>query len=332
MYEQIIYFGAPGTGKSFLIDQKLRENSILPAKIFRVVIHPEYSYSDFVGQLIPTNLQRDNGKNELTFTFKEGPFTRALIEAYKDLSKDVYLIIEELSRGNAAAIFGDLFQLLDRNEHFESRYSINNKEIADRLTTEIGDNIKLPSNFNILCTVNTTDQNVFPLDTAFKRRFEWEYVSTKPIIQEETNETDYNKNNPIIFLFKQDELIKSNWLTFYMGLNRFIINKMRKNEDRQVGQFFLEFKDNLIKNSLFDDAEVQQKTKLRINKIIKNKLLLYLWQDVQGCYSINSNNSLFNNNIKSFEELYDKYDKMQVFSNEFFEEFEKIKYNDPSFE
>ena len=326
MYEQKIYFGAPGTGKSYLINKKLSDEGISPDKIFRVVIHPEFTYSDFIGQLLP---QTNSGENKITFSFKEGPFTRALIEAYKDTSKPVYLIIEELSRGNVAAIFGDIFQLLDRNKHFESRYPINNKNIADKIITLNGDNIILPSNFNILCTVNTNDQNVFPMDTAFKRRFEWEYVATEPI-KSDDNTFNVNKNNPRIFLTTDTGEQQTNWLSFYTKLNEFIIKEMGKNEDRQLGQFFIEFDEELIKQTYSTVEDTQKIAKTKINAIIKNKLLLYLWQDVQGCYISNTQNNLFNKEISTYGELYKKYGNEKVFSDEFCAKYSNI-YDDANF-
>ena len=333
MYEQKIYFGAPGTGKSYLIDKKLTDECISKDKIFRVVIHPEYTYSDFIGQLLPENIKTDSGEEKVNFVFKEGPFTRALMEAYNDLSQDVYLIIEELSRGNTAGIFGDIFQLLDRDKHFESRYPINNKNIADKIPTLVGDDIKLPSNFNILCTVNTNDQNVFPMDTAFKRRFEWEYVSTAPVKIEESEQIDLNINNPkIILINKSQNKIETNWLSFYTQLNDFIVKKMGKNEDRQLGQFFLEFNEALIKKSYSEEQTEKLTAQNEINKIIKNKLLLYLWQDVQNCSISNTDKNLFDRKINSFEELYEIYGKEKVFSDEFFAEYKNNLYNNADFE
>lgn len=320
MYEQKIYFGAPGTGKSFIIDKHLRDENVPEHKVFRVVIHPEYSYSDFVGQLLPINTLSENGENKINFKFQTGPFTRALAEAYSDYSQNVYLVIEELSRGNAAAIFGDIFQLLDRNEHFESRYTINNKNIAGEIISLTGDDIKLPSNFNILCTVNMNDQNVYPMDTAFKRRFEWEYVSSKPVKKFGSNTADEKLNNPRIYIDNGTEKIKTNWISFYTTLNAFItdkINGLGKNEDRQVGQFFLEFNNEVAQLSYSNDEEKRNSAKTKIDMLVKNKLLLYLWQDVQSCGLAGNRNNLFNKNINSYDDLYEKYGKEQVFSDIF---------------
>lgn len=323
MHEQIIYFGAPGTGKSFLIKDKL--SSVKDEKIFRVTIHPEYMYSDFVGQVLPVSLPTGGTK----FDFKEGPFTRALMEAYSNSAEDVYLVLEELSRGNVAAIFGDIFQLLDRDSHFESRYPIRNKDIADKIPTLLTDEVKLPSNFNILCTVNMNDQNVFPMDTAFKRRFEWEYISTAPVNDQVTGTRDTHLNNPEVRIavdaVRANDLITT-WQSFYSALNEFITDKdkgLGKKEDKQVGQFFIEFKDSDITDSHSTTSSVKDAAAARINKDIKNKLLMYLWQDVQGTSALRGSTTLFDSKISSYDSLYNLYGMDKVFSDTFINDFLK---------
>jgi hypothetical protein len=311
MYKQTIYYGAPGTGKSHIIQEMLvSENS---QNIFRVTIHPEFSYSDFIGQLLPTS----NSDGSIKFVFKEGPFTLALKRAYSDSSINVYLVLEELSRGNVAAIFGDIFQLLDRDNHFKSIYPIRNKNIADSISQIIGDEIKLPSNFNILCTVNTNDQSVYPMDTAFKRRFSWQYISSAPA--SDVNGVVLNAlNNPkIVIDLDNNERLETTWLSFYTSLNHFITDKtsgLGRNEDKQLGQFFLQFKSDLILDSFSSDETKSNDSLKIINDIIKNKLLLFLWQDVQGSYTINGK-SLFSPNIRSFDDLYSKYGTEKVFND-----------------
>ena len=317
MHEQLILFGAPGTGKSNEIKERL--STYGSDKIFRVTIHPEYLYTDFVGQLLP-----DTSPGATTsFTFKEGPFTQALMEAYSDTSKEVILVLEELSRGNVSAIFGDIFQLLDRDEHFESRFPIRNKNIADKIPTLPTDEIKLPSNFSIMCTVNMNDQNVFPMDTAFKRRFDWEYISTDPAIDRATGLRDSHLNNPKISIAVDDNRahdLVTTWQSFYMALNSFITDKtkgMGKKEDKQVGQFFISFGDTLVTDSHSVVVATAARAKDKIDKIIKNKLLNYLWQDVQGLNSMKSSACLFDRSISSYEELYKNYGVNKVFSDEF---------------
>lgn len=328
MYRQEVYYGAPGTGKSFSVDKILE--TVDSAKKFRVTIHPEYTYSDFIGQLLPNASE----VHPVEFKFKTGPFTDALKEAYADASQEVFLIIEELSRGNAAAIFGDIFQLLDRDQLGISKYPIRNKDIADEIPTLLTDEIRLPSNFNILCTVNTNDQNVYPMDTAFKRRFDWKYVSTSPALNEDGTGRDKTLNNPKLFI-NADPVIETNWQSFYMALNSFITDKnngLGKDEDKQVGQFFIDFPAALISASHSEDDAVKSPAIIKINDIIKNKLLQYLWQDVQGSSSFGTTISLFDSTISSFEKLYTNYETNKVFSDAFIERFLRPNCNEYSFE
>ena len=321
MYDQLILFGAPGTGKSYEIKERLA--SYPDDKKFRVTIHPEFLYTDFIGQLLPDTAPGAPS----TFTFKEGPFTRALMEAYADSSKEVFLILEELSRGNVAAIFGDIFQLLDRDTHFVSRYPIRNKDIADKIPTLTTDEIKLPSNFNIICTVNTNDQSVYPMDTAFKRRFNWEYVSIEPVKDKTTGNRNTQLNNPRMRIAvdsnRGNDLITT-WQSFYMALNSFITDRnagLGKKEDKQVGQFFLSFSKSLITDSHSYNQTVSDSADKKINQNIKNKLLLYLWQDIHGASLNSTGKSLFTNDITSFGVLYDRYGNEKVFSDDFINNF-----------
>lgn len=321
MHEQLILFGAPGTGKSYAIKERLA--SYGDDKKFRVTIHPEFLYTDFVGQLLPDTTPGAAS----SFMFKEGPFTQALMEAYADRSKEVFLILEELSRGNVAAIFGDVFQLLDRDSHFESRYSIRNKNIADKIPTLLTDEVKLPSNFNIICTVNMNDQNVFPMDTAFKRRFDWEYISTDPVIDRTTGVRNSHLNNPKVCIAVDTTRahdLTTTWQSFYMALNKFITDKqkgMGKKEDKQVGQFFIDFNDTLVSDSHSIVAATASAAADKINRMIKNKLLIYLWQDVQGVTSMRSSVSLFDSSINCYDDLYKKFGVDKVFSDEFIDGF-----------
>jgi len=317
-YKQIIYFGAPGTGKSYNVKERLKD--VRNDKIFRVTIHPEYTYSDFVGQLLP---EENPTTKTVEFSFKKGPFTRALVEAHENYAENVYLILEELSRGNVAAIFGDIFQLLDRNENFESEYPIRNKDIADQIDVLPTNEITLPSNFNIIGTVNTSDQSVYPMDTAFKRRFEWKYVTSRPVKDEDGNFLK-KLNNPKVIVLTNKNKIETTWHSFYSALNLFITdneNGLGKSEDKQIGQFFVDFGKVLTENSHSTNTSKADKAKRNITKKIKNKLLLYLWQDVQGNSSFNISSKLFSREIKSFDDLYSKYGYDKVFSDIFIEDF-----------
>lgn len=300
--ENIIYYGAPGTGKSYKIDEKLK--TIKADNKFRVTFHPEYTYNDFVGQLMPVN---KNSRYE--YDFVEGPFTLALKAAYDRPYDKIYLIIEELSRGNCAAIFGDLFQLLDRADNDDSEkdykkgwsmYKIDNSAIAQKSNSPDGDKIRLPANLAIYATVNTSDQNVFVMDNAFKRRFDWEYVSTEPC---------NNENNIQITLYDENGEVKTDWICMYQILNKFITSKkmMGLGEDKQIGQFFIKF----------DNDDWKQK--------IQNKLLQYLWFDISE-NNYNDNIAIFEPEITSFSDLYKRFDRNEkIFSDMFIKEINDFK-------
>lgn len=169
-----LYYGVPGAGKSYEIDKK-----IIQARSERVVFHPDYTYSDFVGQILPRIIKKEGeDEGKLRYVFEPGPFTKMLKKAHDDPSKMYYLVIEEINRGNAPAIFGDIFQLLDRNDDGSGKYHISNYDMArvvygDGYEDEV---IKMPANLTLLATMNTSDQNVFTLDTAFQRRWEMHLI------------------------------------------------------------------------------------------------------------------------------------------------------------
>ncbi|OFR20896.1 hypothetical protein HMPREF2898_06575 [Atopobium sp. HMSC064B08] len=320
MHKQEIYFGAPGSGKSHSVDEmikNLKEDLIK----FRVTIHPEFTYSDFVGQLLPC---KTINAGDNYFEFVPGPFTIALREAFSDTNREVYLILEELSRGNVAAIFGDIFQLLDRDEYFKSKYPIVNENVASLIPEIIGSEIYLPSNFNIISTVNINDQSVFPMDTAFKRRFDWIYVSSNPAIDNASGSVNKKLNNPKLSIATPHSRIDTNWLSFYTALNKYIVDKnegMGRNEDRQIGQFFLKFGEQDVVDTYSSDPMVADTALTHVNNVIKNKLLLYLWQDVQGISAFGAAGSLFAMGINSFDDLFNSYPLHPVFSDAFLDNF-----------
>lgn len=305
---QTIYYGAPGTGKSYMVDELVKASGVGDDRIFRTTFHPEYTYNDFVGQLLPKVQRTTSGSTSISYEFTKGVFTRALEKAYEDTAKQVFLIIEEMSRGDCAGIFGDIFQLLDResqgiNKGY-SKYFINNDIIAKDIIAITDDKIKLPPNFNILGTVNTSDQNVFVMDTAFKRRFEWQYISTKPVPV-----GGPYKNNIDTEVVLDNAGIKKTvkWVDLYGTLNKFIADSrfLGLGEDKQLGQFFIEFK--------VGGTPSEHKNQ------VKNKLLHYLWSDIHKS-SYSTKISLFDSSITSFSELYDAYeDDKKVFSDKFLE-------------
>lgn len=301
----IIYYGAPGTGKSHKLDELIKKEN---TNTFRVTLHPEYTYSDFVGQLLPVSKKANDGNDKYTvsYEFVPGIFTIALKEAINNPDRSVYLILEELSRANVAAVFGDLFQLLDRKNGI-SEYPIDNPDISKIIYGKANTDqdtykkIYIPNNLSILATVNTSDQNVYPMDTAFKRRFEWRYVST----DYGSNSEDFkNNNNPTIDV--GDNIIVT-WDNLYKGLNSFIVGELGLNEDKQIGPYFIKFE-----GANGDKA----------HDLVKDKLLQYLWEDINKVANTMSGtgSSLFlgKQTIPSFSELYTRFsDRKQVFSDIF---------------
>ena len=174
--ENILLYGVPGAGKSHEIKTKYCSDE---KYMERVVFHPDYMYSDFVGQILPRVEKDEAGNDKLKYVFTPGPFTKMLKKAENDPDNYYYLVIEELNRGNAPAIFGEIFQLLDRKDEDEfpaeevgeSEYGISNYEVAKEVYEDEKHPVRIPSNMYILATMNTADQNVFTLDTAFQRRW-----------------------------------------------------------------------------------------------------------------------------------------------------------------
>lgn len=252
--QNVIFYGVPGCGKSHEI-KKILEG--VDTKYYkRILFHPEYSYSDFVGQLKPVVKS-----SHITYDFVPGPFTEILQDAYSDAENNYFLIIEEINRGNAPAIFGDLFQLLDRDDNGESEYSIYNKEIIRYLNKwkrpeEYRDNIRIPKNLTIFATMNTCDQNVFTLDTAFKRR--WRMSRIVNNFDEDSSISAWE----ISFKQKSDGFL---WKDFAEAVNDAILNNCNDGtaaEDKQLGTHFIKQCD------------------LTSARRFAEKVLMYLWDDV----------------------------------------------------
>lgn len=301
-----IYFGAPGTGKSYGIKTFIQNNGIEEyddkishPNVFRVTLHPEFGYNDFVGQVMPV-VKREEDSSTIEYEFTPQIFTKALAKAFKvrSLGEPVFLILEEMSRANVAAVFGDLFQLLDRDEDGVSEYKIDNSLIAAAVFGEShsDEKIFLPENIYILGTVNTSDQNVYVMDTAFKRRFEFEYISTEELKQ--------GKNNFTFNLSENGENIQITWLSLVPKLNDFIVKSEEQGglgltEDKQIGQFFIKFKEV---NAAETNSEVIEDIEKYNFDQITGKLLQYLWNDIESASY--STHKLFKDEISSFGQLY----------------------------
>ena len=271
---QMILSGVPGTGKSYYVDNKILGGVSNRNNIIRVTIHPEYTYSDFIGYIVPKVSNK-----KIKYEFSPGPLTTAIERALANKKENIYLIIEEMNRGDFASIMGDTFQLLDRIDDFKddlhgwSNYRIQNKDIYDYLSGKIkGINrifpdkkIAFPSNLNLIGTMNTADQNVFVLDTAFRRRFRNLYMKI--------NFSDA-KSNPTGYLAYLDKLSKEfvfngkyTWSEFAIKINNVIdiINEemFSISEDKKFAPYFVDENDvsskeafvgkviNYLKNDVF---------------------------------------------------------------------------------
>lgn len=329
-YIQKIFFGHPASGKSYHVHQQIIKNELditSEDNIINTVFHPEYSYGDFMGKLLP----HTNEKGEVKYWYYSGHFLEALSKAYKVLfdqsisNKNVSLIIDEINRGNSAAIFGSIFQLLDRDEDGWSSYSITlsnmefdklidmifgkdiGKQIGDlkRKETDGKDElelrsmaiaklvedtelsflnrkeIKLPPNLSIIGTMNTSDESIYYMDSAFKRRWDWEFI--RNYWGKFTEDKDIpvghiegfnNQNLRYIILNDLDVSIENkdiSWTSFVDALNAFILSNadyIRGVEDKQIGYWFIKSKksDDKKKKILIDD--------------IKNKLMFFMWDNV----------------------------------------------------
>lgn len=284
--QNILFYGVPGTGKSYTIKQTYHptiDNSE------RVVFHPDYTYSDFVGQILPETKKDDNGNDIISYPFTPGPFTRILKKASKEENKDkpFYLIIEEINRGNAPAIFGEIFQLLDRCDETdkaddpsvnigESVYSINNADIAKEVYGDSEHPVKIPANLFILATMNTADQNVFTLDTAFKRR--WIMKSIKNNINDCGHANNHICGRNVT------------WRKFATEINNRILEYGEGNlssEDNRLGAYFVKV------NELNDSS------------VFAEKVLMYLWNDAFKY----DREKVFKNQYKSLEQLIDGFEE-----------------------
>ena len=250
--ENIIFYGNPGCGKSYLV-KTLFETSDFQS--YHTVFHPDYTNSDFVGQVMPS-VSGSGAYHQVP-----GPFTKALAYANNHPAEKVSLIIDEINRGNAAAILGDILQLLDRDEEGKSEYDINNDFIETYCEV---DKVVIPSNLWIIATMNTSDQNVFTLDTAFKRRWKMKRIKN------EFNDSDYSKAMKEMFVPGTD----CKWLDFVKKIN----NKITKTdtfglnaEDKQLGVFFLKMQELSEIPNDSDEAK---------NNAFGEKILMYLWEDV----------------------------------------------------
>lgn len=316
----LVIYGTPGCGKSHMLNEMLKKDkyidndgneqnglNIHEENIIRTTFHHDYSNTDFVGQIVP----QVDSDGSATYIINPGPFTKALTKAFQTHEK-VALVIEELNRGDAAGILGDIFQLLDRYKETDedkkqykgvSQYPIENNLIQAYLTEHTNykfDSIRIPSNLYIFATMNTSDQNVFTLDTAFKRR--WDFIKMR---------NDYSGFDKNLYVPGSDMV----WTEFVKKLNKKMLRiNGQINEDKQLGLYFVD-KELLVKeNEEFSEEK---------NKKFAFKVLEYLWDDVVRY----DRQELFDNRIETLDDLIDKYvdysknnESLKIFNNDVFSE------------
>lgn len=269
-----IVFGAPGTGKSF----KLKEDSEVVVSEFegeyeRVTFHPDYAYSQFVGTYKP--IMDDDGE-KIKYSYVPGPFIRVLTKALKNAlsnkAKPFVLIIEEINRAKVAAVFGEVFQLLDRDDDGVSEYEIYATEDMKRyFVSQIGgnasdyDSIRIPNNMFIWATMNSADQGVFPMDTAFKRRWNFEYLGINE------NEEKIQGTGKIM-LPGSDKPIEWNMLRKAIN-DKMSSSEFKINEDKLMGPFFLS------KKVTASDDEGIIINPDKFVSAFKSKVIMYLYED-----------------------------------------------------
>lgn len=253
----IIYYGAPGTGKSYTVKEKLKD--VPKNNVETVTFHPDYDYASFVGGYKPISELDNEGKDTIKYKFVPQVFTNIYVKAWKNQDQHFYLVVEEINRGNCAEIFGDIFQLLDRDQNYTITPS---QELKTHLIQELSEThsgvvhgLKMPKNLSILATMNTSDQSLFPMDSAFKRRWDWEYM---PIDYELSNNNPSSKFR--VYINDKEYFL---WIDFIKSINYQIKSNPNLGMDKCIVNYFIKPKDNNISLKTFI-----------------NKAIFYLWNDV----------------------------------------------------
>lgn len=295
--KNVLLYGVPGSGKSWTIEHEYCKPG---TQVERLVFHPDYTYSDFIGQILPAVAE----DGQVSYKFTPGPFTNILRDAYQNPEKEYVLIIEEINRGNAPAIFGEVFQLLDRKVEIRdndddgypigtSEYGITNENIAEEMygKDKKKEKVRIPSNLSIIGTMNTSDQNVFTLDTAFQRRWDMRLI-----------ENDFaNVDSKLADAEILDTTVT--WSNFCIEINKIVVGnsaRMTSAEDKRLGAYFVHLRD-LQYNDAMDDLKeydilrkkeskgsltTDEKSEIaaireamRQNRKFPEKVIKYLWDD-----------------------------------------------------
>mgnify|MGYP005753258987 CR=1 FL=1 len=298
-----ILFGAPGTGKSFTINNDAKEliGQNNETDYERVTFHPDYSYANFVGTYKPIPCRDHNGNDVITYAYVPGPFMRMYVKALENSREDekrpFLLIIEEINRANVAAVFGDIFQLLDRGGDNTSEYPIQaSEDIKKYLYNELGgkpedyEKIRIPDNMFIWATMNSADQGVFPMDTAFKRRWDFTYLGI--------DDSDEKIRGKYVYL-TESKTQKVEWNKLRKSINNFL-SREKINEDKQLGPYFIS--QNIVVPEKGDEIE-----RAKFISTFKNKVIMYLFEDAakqkrsklfEGCFQ---NSSRYSEICREFE-------------------------------
>ena len=322
----ILLYGVPGSGKSWTIEHEYcKPGSVVE----RLVFHPDYTNADFIGQILPVV----DGDNQVTYEFVSGPFTSIIKDAYENPKKEYVLIIEEINRGNAPAIFGEVFQLLDRNKlekeedgikypKCTSEYGVTHKNMALYIYGDERRKVRIPSNLSIIGTMNTSDQNVFTLDTAFQRRWRMRLI-------------DNNFDN-VRKSLREAKILDTEvtWRKFCETINSLIVgnrSKMASAEDKRLGVYFvhediledqykllpsnqqIRLKDEYValinkeRDGNLDDKDRTRLAKLReglqYNREFPEKVIKYLWDDA---FKFN-HEYLFDSSMDSLEKVINEF-------------------------
>lgn len=319
----ILLYGVPGSGKSWTIEHEYcHQDSV----VVRLVFHPDYTNADFIGQILPVV---DTDK-QVTYEFTPGPFTTIIRDAYRNPMREYILIIEEVNRGNAPAIFGEVFQLLDRTVEPKtvegitypigtSEYGITHKYMAEKIYGDSSHKVRIPSNLSIVGTMNTSDQNVFTLDTAFQRRWRMRLIEN-------------NFDNVRASLADAQILdTEVTWKTFCEKINAIIVGnkaKMASAEDKRLGVYFVHENDvtfdqravpsegyisllteynDLLRAEATGEMSEDKKQRLAIirealmhNRMFPEKVIKYLWDDA---FKFNPEALFDTDNMESLEQV-----------------------------